>query len=174
MKKFLKEMFTNALAKVLGGSLGVVLLGGITLILDKIKNIDYGTTIGNMLTYRIPVWIILVVILVVWIVASAYKHNKRKPFLSVTETTEVIMGFRWRWEWKKNEEGKYEIFNFHPICSICGEIMSIEWGEREYKCINGHAVRSASVDGIRACRHAVEHLKSQFPKYKSEITSELI
>lgn len=170
MKKFFKDVLTSALAKLIV----VGLLALLTLAWDAVKDIDYGTTIVNFLTYSIPLWIILVAIFVLWVVVVAYKLNKQMPFESVTETTDAVMGFRWRWEWKKNADGKYDVYNFHPVCSRCNEIMSIEWGEREYKCVNGHVVRSTSVDGIRACRHVVEQLKLQFPKYRTIITSKLV
>lgn len=103
----------------------------------------------SILNIEIPLWILLIAIalyllfLLLW---NKYIRKDRHPsFLEYTEQADIC-GYDWVWNWKKTEEGKYVIYNIHPLCSICRTPLRIESiYSHNYVCSQGHTVASASI-----------------------------
>ena len=64
----------------------------------------------------------IALIVVVLIIIAKFLDAKEKsiaiPFMSYTK--DFVLGFNLEWEYRKTYEGKYTIFNLHPVCSKCG------------------------------------------------------
>lgn len=102
--------------------------------------------IWNLLNTKIPIWIyivtsiVLIFILVIYIKIKSEQEKTQEPdFLKYTE--DKYKGrVKFRWEYKKDYNGKYVLYNFIPICE-CGcqldtrkQIGHTWYGTEQYIC----------------------------------------
>ena len=67
----------------------------------------------EILNYKIKVWLlvvgIIILILIIFIFVKYLDHNHRisiePEFLEYTQ--DIILGYRWKWNWQKDIYGKY-------------------------------------------------------------------
>ena len=103
----------------------------------------------SILNIQIPLWILLIAIplyllfLFLW---NKYIRTDRHPsFLEYTKQADIY-GYDWVWNWKRTEDGKYEIYNIHPLCLICHTPLRIESVySHSYVCSQGHNVASGYI-----------------------------
>ena len=129
--------------KIMKSPLGVALIStfvgfALTVLYDILKGKQILTTIAivlksiwsciiNFFNFDLKVWWVLVgiiaIVFILWIVAEISSTINEEPnFTKYTEDT--IQGWKWKWYWKKNYYGKYEIENLHPVCDSCGTALA--------------------------------------------------
>lgn len=134
MKNKLKNFLMNSWTVTIGGGLTLSVI--ISVINDFVKKEQVFSTINTIfstickvllviLNYRIKVWwlllgiIILILIFFIFVKYLDYTHTiSIKPdFLEYTQ--DIILGYKWKWNWQKDIYGKYCIEGLCPICSQC-------------------------------------------------------
>ena len=148
----LKKFFMNSWTVTIGG--GLILSVIISVINDFVKKDQVFSTINTILSaickvllgilnYKIKVWWLLVgiiiLILIIFIFVKYLDHNHRisiePEFLEYTQ--DIILGYKWKWNWQKDIYGKYCIEGLCPICSQCGTplIEELRGYGIHYKCL---------------------------------------
>ena len=120
-----------------GISIGVTVLGfALTVFYDLIKTKPVLTTIWTILesiwrfillclTFQLRVWWVLLVIagliLILYVIVKIdeRKHPETNQPLFLQYTKDEIMNWTWEWDWEKQYDGRYELWNLHPICPRC-------------------------------------------------------
>ena len=147
MKKNMKKFIMNPWTVSIGSGLLVLL---VTIVVDIANAETVFSTIKKVicviwnafvrfLNFNVKVWWILIFLAVavaglyVWskILESIEKSSAPPEFTKYTVDT--ILGYKWKWIWEKDYQGKYRIEELHTICSFCDTPLSYDWGE--YKCL---------------------------------------
>lgn len=134
MKRKLKNFIMNPWTVSIGSGLGVLL---VTIVIDIVTAEKIFSTIKKILAaiwtvllaflnFEIKVWWLLigtaVLIFVLWVwgkyLDSKQSVSAESEFLEYTQDT--VLGYNWKWTWKKDSFGIYSIEQLHPICSQCG------------------------------------------------------
>ncbi|WP_010249237.1 hypothetical protein [Acetivibrio cellulolyticus] len=126
MIKYLKNLFSGVLEKTLVVIISTAVLSGALLvffgkyIFAFIKLIP--SFILKFLTFGIPVWIILVVLLILFVVLKvyiAYQDSifKAKSFLQYRE--DVFDSLIYKWNYFEDYGGKYDITEVRVFCPHC-------------------------------------------------------
>lgn len=151
MKKW-KEFLMNPWTVTIGG--GLILSIIISVINDLVKKEQVFSTIGTILSmifnklltflnYRIKVWWLLIgiiVFIILFILFVMYlDHTQTTPnkpeFLEYTQ--DILLGYKWKWNWQKDIYGKYCVENLCPICLQCDTpLVDNTYGYGgKYKCL---------------------------------------
>ena len=151
----MKSKFKNFMMNpwTVGIGTGLILLV-VTVAVDLITAVNIFSTLKNViitiwkwilvfLNFELKVWWVLAGLATVILVLNEYvKYSNKKqqqvnkpPFLDYTKAD--ILGYKWKWYWKKDVYGKYVIEDLHPVCGKC-ETPLVEnlygYGGR-YKCL---------------------------------------
>lgn len=126
----------------------------VTLLIDWITAEKIFNTIKNVLVFiwktilaflnlNLKLWwvlagiVVLFLILLFWskhVESSSSKQNEPE---FTTYTKDTILQYKWKWVWKKDYYGKYDIEELHPICSKCETPLTVVhfgYGEKK-KCL---------------------------------------
>ena len=152
MKNKWKNFLMNPWTVTIGG--GLILSTIISVINDFIKKEQVFSSIRMILSttyktflailnYRIRVWwlllgvIILIFIFILFVMNLDHiQTTSSKPeFLEYTQ--DIILGYKWKWNWQKDIYGKYCIENLCPICSRCDTplVENFNGYGGKYKCL---------------------------------------
>ena len=153
MKK-IKEFFKSLMGQTILGVISTIIAN---FIVEQITQFNILKFLGqkiwelikiiwNLLNTKIPIWIyivtsiVLIFILVIYIKIKSEQEKMQEPdFLNYTE--DKYKGrVKFRWEYKKDYNGKYVLYNFIPICE-CGcqldtrkQIGNSWYGTEQYIC----------------------------------------
>lgn len=168
MKDKTKKFLMNPWTVTIGGGL---VLSVLSVIYDLIKQERVFSTISIIFTHvrnivvmilnlNIKVWWLLlgivVLIFVFWLYIKYLEHTSPKhnepPFLEYIQ--DVILGYKWRWTWKKDFYGKYYVDELHPICSRCETplVENFHGHGAIYKCLRcqeGYNKRLPELDNVK-------------------------
>ena len=152
------------------GILGNILYAVILLIIGVLTADDNTKHIGNILTFPIPLWYVLLINIFIWtgLAYIVHRRSQRPPeFLKTTSRRCEELEFRW--VWKKNADGKYTMDDFWPICLQCGKQLRIEMYDpfNAYHCLNGHTYNFERAISLK--RELLHHLKQEFSEYSDII-----
>lgn len=137
MKKFLKNPW------VVG--IGTTVVGGVllTFVLDLIQGVDWLSTLKSVIQFTLKIltaflnfelkawWLLVFIALIVVILSILSKildaKDKSKPVPFLSYTKDYLLEYTWEWEYRKIDDGKYNIVNLHPVCSKCGMLLRPEY-----------------------------------------------
>lgn len=155
MKDKWKKIMMNSWIVSIGSGLVLAVISVICDLINKERVFStisgVFTKVGNilvtMLNCRIKVgWLLLGVIVIVCllVVYIKYLENTTKKcsesdFLEYVQDT--VLGYKWRWIWKKDYSVKYYVDDLCPICSRCGTplIENFYGYGGKYKCLRCEA-----------------------------------
>lgn len=154
MKKS-KAFWKNPWTVSIGSGLVVLV---ITVIIDMITAEKVFNTIRNIfsfalkvllvfLNFELKMWWLLIgvaaLIFVLWIFIK-YKDSRHlvsdePQYLEYKQDT--LVGYKWKWTWRKNYFGEYSIEDLHPICMKCSTPLTYNYtGYGRLKCLRCGAV----------------------------------
>ena len=153
---------------IVGIGTGTVVLF-LTILVDLITAVKLFSTIKRVITtiwkailaflnYKLKVWWVLIGLAVV--VFGLYlfvkyieyeqkqKENNKPPFLEYTQGH--ILGYSWKWAWRQNVYGKYEVDDLHPVCSRCGTpiVNNMRGCGGSYMCLRCNEVYTLSMPDL--------------------------
>jgi len=132
MKKMTKWIKSPLGIAIISPMIGFVLTIGY----DALKSKPILSTIASILVaiwgffimilnLELKVWWILVSIIIIAlcvyiIVGIKLKDNSGSETLEFLQyTKDTIKGFSWEWSWEKTYDGKWDIRDLQPVCSVC-------------------------------------------------------
>lgn len=91
----------------------------------------------NILNFTIPFWILILIVIFWKILKLTFfkrgtERNNSLEFLNYNE--DDFDGLKWRWQWKKNSSGKYNVDNLTIVCSKCQTPMKFDAFSNCYIC----------------------------------------
>lgn len=172
-----------------GISVGVTVLGfALTVLYDLIKTKPVLTTIWAILqsiwrfilqclTFQLRVWWVLLaiagLILILYVVAKIdeQKHSETNQHSFLQYTKDEIKNWTWEWDWGKRYDGKYEVWNLHPICPRCNTPLIHSYtGGRTMECPRCHFYAHSSIPNYDTVKLLIHDnvKKDLFPKNKND------
>lgn len=133
MKNKLKNFMMNPWTVGIGT--GLILLV-VTVAVDLITAVKIFSTLKNVivtvwkwilafLNFELKIWWVLAGLAIVVFALNEYlkyidkkqQEENKPPFLDYTKAD--ILGYKWKWYWKKDMYGTYTVDNLHPVCNRC-------------------------------------------------------
>lgn len=148
MKKTKKDFLMNPWTITIGGGVTATLIGSVITDLIKKENIfstfgcllkKAGDVLFPFLNFEIKVWWLLLFFAVVLMVRSlllkmrSMDNTIQQPRF-VEYRSDTIKGYKWKWAWRKNYDGKYCIEGLHPVCSKCDTPLLDIYHYRDIRC----------------------------------------
>lgn len=92
----------------------------------------------------VPLWLLLIAY-ILYLLISLFLSKKQKPSFLYYKSEKNVYGYDWCWSWKKNNDGKFQICDIHPLCKECNAPMQVNIYNNTYVCSNGHSVSSEMI-----------------------------
>lgn len=156
-KKFLMNPWTITL-----GSGLIILL--VTVVIDLVTAEKVFSTLATiifsvwcgilaLLNFELKVWWVLAgiaVLIFARFLCSKYLDSKQTTHKDpefISYTKDYILGYHWKWIWKKDLYDKLYIENLHPVCNECETPLTLSYGYGELKCLRcGKVYHNAQPD----------------------------
>lgn len=174
MKEKLSNMWHDPVwSKVIAAV--IVALGG--LVVSAIKSLcspmSFGSAVLNVLSFKVSVWVVLLVIFIVVLGVSLLKKYASKPTPPfVTEfTSGIYQNQRWQWNWRwDDEERRYHVYDLSVMCPKCKTgILTIYFdGYQCGKC--GAEFDALGIDHEGVKRQILADARNAYPQFKDSVS----
>ena len=151
----------------------IVALGGVVVsaIRSLCSNVSFGTTILNVLRFKMSLWIVLLVLFAMALGVAIYKKHsgKTKPSFVSAFTSGVYQNQQWHWTWEWSDEDKfYYVMDLDIMCPNCKNgVLNLSYdGYQCGKCGTEYEFDVLKVDSTGVKKQIVMEAREAFPEYK--------